>query len=521
VSAPWLRKTDPNNPETSLLLQAVDWEKTPLGPLADWPVELKTLAGLMVRSKSPQHIVWGPEQILLYNDGYIPILGDRHPKAFGMRFADVWPDIWEGVEPIVRRTYAGTADYFENHPWLLDRGDHKDQVWITFAYTPVEDDGGTVLGFHCTFHETTAAVLAQQELGRATEEVFGLAQERQLALDAAHLGWWQYDPASGLVRHDARYAEIYGLTGDSPHHVDDVSAVLHPDDVQHLWEAVAAATLPADPTPYRVEYRIVRSDGSTRWLEARGIASFEGVGDARKVSNFVGTVADITERRLAEDVLRENEARFRLMADTAPAVLWLTDPTGSCTFLSREWYALSGQTEEEALGLGWTTATHPGDQERSGNIFLEANAARKPFQIEYRLRTADGSYRWAIDMGRPWFTENGDYAGMVGVVLDIDDRKRAEQALEDQSRRKDEFLAMLAHELRNPLAPIGTAAQILKRTGGDPVRTAQSAAVIERQVGHLTTLVDDLLDVSRVTRGLVSIAREPVDIRSIVAAALE
>ncbi len=513
--------SDPHPNDTSRLLQAIDWAETPLGAAGSWPPELRVVAALVMRSAAPQFIVWGPRQTVLYNDGCIPFLGERHPSAFARPLAEVWPGVAQTVAPLVHRAFAGLAGRVDDQPWPVDQGTPPQPVWMSLAATPVEGPDGAVLGVHCTLHETTPAVRARQELRQVTQELSSLAQERQLALDAARLGWWQFDPHTGLVRHDARYAEIYGLSPASPRHVEQISALLHPDDAPRLWEAVTAATLPADPKPYCVEYRIHRPDGTTRWLEARGIASFEGEGDTRRVLDFVGTVADVTERRLAEDLLRENERHFRLMADTSPAVLWLADPAGQCTFLSREWYAVSGQTEAQALGLGWTMATHPDDRQRASEAFVEANAARRPFRIEYRLRTADGRYRWAVDLGRPWFTEGGDYAGMVGVVFDIDDRKRAEQALEDQSRRKDEFLAMLAHELRNPLAPIGTAAEILKRSGGDALRTAQSAAVIERQVRHLTSLVDDLLDVSRVTRGLVSIAHEPVDIRAVVTAALE
>ena len=444
--------------------------------------------------------------ILEVNRTALRLVGLTREEMIGKNHWELFPGTLDGA---VGHLYRQVLD--EQMPRSMQHcysfGDGRD-VWFEIRAFPVGD------GLASVFRDITQTKRLQQEAEVSAARV-------QLAFDAARLGWWQFDPATGQVEHDQRYAEIYGLSGPSPRHVDDVSALIHPDDASRLWDAVNAAMSPVDPQPYAVEYRINRPDGKVRWLEARGMASFRGEGAARKVVDFVGTVADISDRRAAEEVLKQNEARFRSMADTSPAALWLTDPDGFCTFLSRRWYELTGQTEAEALGLGWVDATHPEDKQHAGELFLAANQARRLFQTEYRLRTADGTYRWAIDIGRPWYAEDGTYAGMVGVVFDIDDRKRAEQALEVASQRKDEFLAMLAHELRNPLAPISTSAQILKRTGADSSRTAHLADLIGRQVGHLTTIVDDLLDVSRVTRGLVSIERQAVDMRAVVAAAIE
>ena len=138
---------------------------------------------------------------------------------------------------------------------------------------------------------------------------------------------------------------------------------------------------------------------------------------------------DITAHRSADERLRESEARFRNMADHAPVMMWVTDPSGHCTYLNRLWYEFTGQAEAEALGLGWTAATHPGDRQRAEEAFLGANAARAPFRLEYRLRRADGTYRWAIDAASPRFGEDGAYLGYVGSVIDIGDRREAEEAL--------------------------------------------------------------------------------------------
>ncbi len=144
---------------------------------------------------------------------------------------------------------------------------------------------------------------------------------------------------------------------------------------------------------------------------------------------LLSVARDVTAARIAERRLRESEARFRNMADHSPVMMWVTDSKGQCTYLNRLWYEFTGQTEAEALGLGWTQATHPDDQAHAEQIFLAANAAQVPFQIEYRLRRADGAYRWAIDAASPRFGDDGAFLGFVGSVKDVTERKRAEDVL--------------------------------------------------------------------------------------------
>ena len=239
------------------------------------------------------------------------------------------------------------------------------------------------------------------------------------------------------------------------------------------------------------------------------------------VTGYLSLITDITERVRARELLQASERRFREMADTAPVALWLTDADGARTFLSREWYEFSGQTESEALGLGWTNALHPEDSGRVGQDFLAASAARGPFRSEYRLRARDGSYRWTIDAGRPRFAEDGQYLGMVGAVFDIEDKKQAETALRDADRKKDEFLAILAHELRNPLAPIRNGLQVLRLAGADTTPARQAREMMDRQLGHMVRLIDDLLDVSRISRNKMELRKTRVTLTNVIESAVE
>jgi PAS domain S-box-containing protein len=226
-------------------------------------------------------------------------------------------------------------------------------------------------------------------------------------------------------------------------------------------------------------------------------------------------------RKEAEQAVRDSELRFRTMADTAPAMLWVTDSAGECTFVSRGWYEFTGLTQITGPREGWKDATHPDDREKATLEFMSASSKHEPFAIDYRLRRSDGEYRWVIDSGRPRFSESGEFLGYIGSIIDITERKQYEVALKEADRRKDEFLATLAHELRNPLAPILNAVDILK-TKGPPAKDLQwSQDIIARQVKHMARLLDDLLDVSRITLDKLELRPERVELETVIQNALE
>lgn len=217
-----------------------------------------------------------------------------------------------------------------------------------------------------------------------------------------------------------------------------VDTVFTPEDrAAHLPEAEATQAAMEGCAP-DIRWHL-RADGSRVFMNGstRPIIDSNGVR-----SGFIKIARNETrERTQAEALARtrvelmESEARFRNMADHAPVMMWVTDPTGKCTYLNRRWYDFTGQTIEEAEGYGWLAATHPDDQDESGRIFLEANAKESGFRLEYRLRRADGAYRFAIDAASPRFSASGEFLGYIGSVIDIQDRREAEQRLAESEAR--------------------------------------------------------------------------------------
>ncbi len=147
----------------------------------------------------------------------------------------------------------------------------------------------------------------------------------------------------------------------------------------------------------------------------------------RHLDLYVRQVGDFIERCYSDNALVESEARFRNMADNAPVIIWVTDPDGTCTFISKSWYEFTGQTPEDGQGFGWLDAIHPDDREVAEREFRTANAEQKAFRLEYRLRRTNGEWRWAIDAAAPRFCSDGTFLGYIGSVLDIHERRTAEE----------------------------------------------------------------------------------------------
>lgn len=330
------------------------------------------------------------------------------------------------------------------------------------------------------------------------------------------VGFWYCDLPFDVLQWDELVKAHFHLPGDAHVTIETFYDRIHPDDREPTREAIARSI--TERTHYNTDYRTVDpGTGAVRWVRAIGRTLYATDGTP---TQFDGITLDVTEQKRAEASLRESERRFRLVADAAPVMIWKCDADMHHHWFNQPFLAFTGRSMEEELGSGWLERVHPDDVHSCVQASSDAVQRRQPFSREYRLRRHDGEFRWLIDHGVPRYGSAGEFDGYIGSCVDVSDYKNAEARLRDADNRKDEFLATLAHELRNPLAPIRNGLHIL-RLSGTSEPTERISAMMDRQITQLVRLVDDLLDVSRVRSDKLGLRLSTVELRSVIEAAVE
>jgi PAS domain S-box-containing protein len=306
------------------------------------------------------------------------------------------------------------------------------------------------------------------ERGRAEEALRESEANMSLAANAANLGLWVWNVPGGDERWvTEKWRQLFGFADSEPVTFDRFLEVVHPGDSERVKQVVQHML--EHGGEYEIDYRITRPDGSIGWIASHGSVELEERGKPVLVR---GVSRDVTKRKVAEEELRESEARFRTVADAAPVMIWMSSPDKLCTFFNKGWLEFTGRAIDQELGSGWAEGVHANDLDQCLEVYGTSFDARQPFTMEYRLRRNDGEYRWVLDSGIPRFGSDGTFLGYIGSCFDITERRQSE--LDHQLQNMElarvgrvalmgELAASLAHEVNNPIGAMVTNANAGQR----------------------------------------------------------
>lgn len=490
-----------------------DWKSHPLGEIQSWPQALRNFVSTMLASRFPMYLAWGDEGYSFYNDGYIPILTDKHPDALGAPLRRVWGELPPEFLSMIEKTRLDHTSYFEDMPLTLLKNGKPEECYFTFSYSGVRGDTGEVEGFYAVCLETTDAFHAKQKRVYESERLRALFQQAPGYIAVVSGSSHTYE-----IANDA-YHQLIGnrvLIGKSVR--DAVPELVAQGYIQVLDEILRTG----EAYVGRAE-RVLLQRGNAGELEERFLDFILQpiVDNDGSVSGIFIEGSDVTDAVSAAAILKSSEERLLQLANNIPHLAWMANPDGHIHWYNDRWYDYTGTTIETMEGWGWSDVHHPEYLSEVIKVWKESLANGQPWDMTFPLRSVNGAYRMFASRAIPLRDSAGKIVQWFGTNTDVTDVITAQDEIKKASQRKDEFLAMLAHELRNPLAPINSAADLLSAVQLAPSRVRETAKIISRQVGHVTKLVDDLLDVSRVTRGLVTLRAEIVEINQIIAEAVE
>jgi PAS domain S-box-containing protein len=383
--------------------------------------------------------------------------------------------------------------------------------WINGVYTPTFDARGSADGW--------VAVILDFTERRHVEEALRRSEER-------FARFMQFLPGSAWIK-DLNGRYVYA--NDAAVTIFDRSREsLYDKRDQEVFPAQVAAQFAENDrkaltsqTGVQLIETLEHSDGV---VHHSLVSKFPILGPEQRPAFIGGIAIDITDRLQAEKVRAESEERFRQLAETINEVFWMVDLRETkILYISPAYERVWGRTCQSLYDepRSFIEAVHPDDKERVQAAAVERQSRGESTDEEYRIVTPEGSVRWIRNRAFPVKDAEGQVFRMAGIAEDITEKKRAEEALKQADRRKDEFLATLAHELRNPLAPICNAVELIQFAEGNPSAVEEARTVLKRQLGHLVRLVDDLLEISRITSGKLQLRKERIEFAAAVHSAVE
>ncbi len=423
-------------------VSAYAWDTTPLGAAQTWPASLRAAVAQCLASGRPCLLWWGAKLLQIANDAACALLDAQH-AALAVPAATAWHEAWVQLAPLLERVMRTSEPAVARELPLVSP--ETAQPW-SLSLVPLHDEAGRAVGVLGTLLEATTLAYERR-------------QQLRLMADAVPQILWIANAEGATLYVNQRWTEYAGSPIDPASSLADVARFIHPDDVGPSAAVFDQAR--REGRFYETEMRLRSAAGQWRWFLVRAAPYRDP--DSGQLLRWFGVSVDIHDRHLAEQALRESEARFRAIADLVPDLLWSNDASGRVEWFNRRWSEYTGQEMNEALGQGWLEAIHPDDRPVTLKCWRQTLQAQACFVAEHRIRRHDGAWRWHLLRSEPSLDTAGHVSRWFGSAIDVHDQYCAQQLLEQRVQQR-------TAELRAILD------------------TAASAIVATDRTGHITML---------------------------------
>ena len=403
------------------LIAAFDWASTPLGPLALWPDSMTAPLALMLRSQVPMVMLWGPDGVMLYNDTYAVFAEKRHPASLGRPVRVTWPEVTQFNDHVMAQCLAGETLSYKDQEFVLYRTGEPEQVWIDLDYSPVLDGTGTPVAVVAIVTETTERVRAQRRVNSERERMHRMFAQTPSFMAMLRGPDHVFDLANPAYMQLVGHRNVLGKpVRDAIPDIEGQGFFEQLDKVYRTGEAFFGHSLPA---------LLQRTPGAApeqRYVDL----VFQPLRDNdEQVMGIFVEGSDVTARIEAEAALRASELQLHGFAQAMPNHVWAARPDGHLDWFNDRLISYSGQTLQELQNLSWEGLLHPQDVLGAQHQWARAVLSGQPYEVEFRLRRADGAYFWHLSRAQPIRDAEGRITRWVGTNTDIDEQKRTARAL--------------------------------------------------------------------------------------------
>lgn len=467
-------------------------------------------------------LVWVAER-----NGEVIYYNDRIAEFFGARLNEQGNWSWEAMlhDDDIQKTAVAwsfsltTGNKYEiEHRAMMRNGEFR---WMLSRGFPVKNEHNEVLRWYGTATDIHAIKTAEALSAAREREVIEAKNQLELSISAGRIGLWNWQVKTGVLFWSEQMCELYGLLpSEWTNRIEDFNKMVFEDDVSVIFDAASQATVENPEVNYR--FRIRRKDGQTRWIEARSKTVFDANNEAEQL---IGVNIDVTDQMNAAETIRESELRFRLLAESLPQLIWMTDTSGNVLYHSSNWFTYSGKNEFENL---WAQTIHPDDLATSRNAWIKAKEASSSFRYEVRLLNAKNEYRWHLSVAEPVKDADGVVEKWIGAISDITEQKDFTIKLEDlvNSRTAElmrsnedlqQFAHVASHDLKEPVRKIQLFTNLLRSefNGSLPGNAELYFQKITKSVARMNAMIDGILKYSGVEAN--DTGKDAVDVNKLLA----